>query len=177
MICKLIKKIIEMAKQVIGIGTAYNDLSADKGRDALDKCNDNFTELYDDISTIEGNISSLQSSVSTIQTNMAGLVTVRVSIGTWNMDADATKAVAWALPANRTILTINVMIYQDGSTAVVRPLDIWDASGAVQGSFYYDGSNFQLSRTGSGIFDSTSYDGTTDRRGWITVQYGVIEPA
>lgn len=35
-----------MAKQVINLGSSYDDPTADPIRDGLDKCNDNFTELY-----------------------------------------------------------------------------------------------------------------------------------
>jgi len=147
MICKLIKKLIKMAKQVINVGSAYDDPDSDHGRPALIKCNENFTEIYD---------------------ALAGITKVLVDIGVWNMNADATKDVAYTPPSGKTIAGISGVIYRD-TDGHVYPIDYQDLNGNVVTGLYYDGTNFKLFRIGSSIFESTNFDSTAMNRGLIVV--------
>ena len=57
-----------MARQVINIGTNYNDGTGDKLRDAMDKINDNFIELYTD-STEGTNLNFLPNAIEAVNSN------------------------------------------------------------------------------------------------------------
>jgi len=50
-----------MAQQLLTVGTAANDGSGDKLRNAYIKCNNNFTELYGDVATLTGSILTVAS--------------------------------------------------------------------------------------------------------------------
>ena len=67
-----------MAQQTIGIGSSYDDLSADKERDAFDKVNDNFNEIYD--------------------IGICFMLTFLFQTGIWMQHAS--KDVNWTLPAD-----------------------------------------------------------------------------
>lgn len=148
MICKLIKKLIKMAKQVINVGSAYDDPDSDYGRPALIKCNQNFTEIYD---------------------ALAGVSKVVIEIGAWNMNGDATKDVAYTIPSGKVMLTSKVTIYRDTGGGVYK-LDFVDPSAAFSGGFYYDGTNFKLYRFSALTFDSANFDSTLINRGNIIVE-------
>ena len=153
-ICKLIRFIIRMAQQILNIGSAYKDPDADKSRDAFDKINDNFTELY--------------AADSVFTSWISGYNFAKIEITDWNMDTTSGKSVAWALPANSYILSMDVMIEHD-TNGSVRPLD--DGSGVANyGGYSYDGDSFELFRVSSEAFDHADYDGT-GHRGWIFVVY------
>jgi len=157
-----------MAQQDINIGSSYDDPSADSARTAFDKANDNFDELYIGLVTQIGRIDDLIQQVSTPIKEV-------VPIGTWNMDANATKTVTWALPSNMSIRTIQVMIHGDTGLSAY-PLNYTDVSTmAVQGGYYYTGSQFSLGRLTGGVFDDANYDGS-GVRGYIVVEYDVLNP-
>lgn len=63
-----------MAKQVINIGTAYDDPTADKIRDGFDKCNDNFTELYTADTNLAAADSTLQGNIDALESDLQGQI-------------------------------------------------------------------------------------------------------
>jgi hypothetical protein len=148
MICKLIKILIKMAKQLINVGSAYDDPDSDHGRRAMIKCNENFTEIYD---------------------ALAGVTKVVIEIGAWNMNGDATKDVAYTIPAGKVMLSSEVTIYRDTSGGVYK-LDFVDPSAAFSGGFYYDGTDFKLYVISTMTFDSANFDSTLINRGNIIVE-------
>lgn len=153
-ICKLIRFITRMAQQICNIGSAYKDPDADKSRDAFDKINDNFTELY--------------AADSVFTSWISGYNFAKIEITDWNMDSTSGKSVAWALPADSYIVSINVVIEHD-SNGSVYPLD-YGSGVANSGGYYYDGNSFELFRASGETFDAVDFDGTA-HRGWIFVIY------
>ena len=85
-------------------------------------------------------------------------------IGTWNMDTTASKVVAFSLGVDIKLITsINVMILNDDLDEIYNFNE-----GAT--SIKYDATNgVTLTRTGSGIFDGTDFDSTSNNRGYVTV--------
>jgi len=160
MICKLIKKLIKMAKQVISIGTAYDDPSADKGRVAMDKCNDNFTELYENVDEL------LEKSII-------------IEIGTWDMDTDATINIDLLdyrpadnyLPVIKEVNIIKDSILPNHPAYPLNYVDIENSGTAVNGSWKLTNAyTITLYRVGSGFFDSTDFNGSINR-GYIALSY------
>jgi hypothetical protein len=149
-----------MAQQTINIGGAYNDPDSDKVRDGFDKCNDNFTEVYQ---LTSGNASS----ISTLSGRVGASTHVQVAFSAWDMDTDASLNVAWTLPANKKIISLNVIIYPNGTTATAYPIEF-------DGKVYYNGTNVVLSRTDSGTFDSAGFNAAS---GVIKIEYDATTPA
>lgn len=95
-----------------------------------------------------------------------------LSIGDWNMDLDASKAVAHGITSAVTkIRSISVIIREDGGT-FLKPLD-WFTTAPQGGINDIDGTNILLTRLTAGSFDSVNYDATAYNRGWITITYEV----
>lgn len=142
-----------MAKQVIGIGSSYDDPSADKIRDGFDKVNDNFTELYNCNPELE------KSDV--------------IPIGAWNMDSTASIDVPWDKYASNVFVScINVWIISDTIPSEQQPLNAWESvSGLMQGGFDLYQGNIELRRRTGGIFDSTAFDSIAMNRGYIHINY------
>ena len=57
-----------MARQIVNIGTNYNDGTGDNLRDAMAKINENFQELYTD-STEGTNLNFLPNAIEAVNTN------------------------------------------------------------------------------------------------------------
>lgn len=130
-----------MAQQTIGIGSAYDDPTADKTRDAFDKVNDNFNEIYTSV-----------------------MLHDYVIISDWDMDATASKDATWTLPADHLIIRVTAIIRSDAGSTTAYDF----ASG---GQISYDGTKFTLARTGGGVFDSTDFNASTGTRAVIYVDY------
>jgi hypothetical protein len=165
-----------MAKKVINVGSAYDSLDDEAARDAFVKCNDNFTELYDANDTQANENEYLQGQIDDLGTLIGTKSYQDVPIGGWNMDANNSKSVAWTLPANKSIRTIYVIIYQDTNTNVAYPLNYNPNGNVCEGAVFYDGTYFQLVRLAGGTFDSSTYDSTSVNRGIITVEYDSNNP-
>jgi hypothetical protein len=98
-----------------------------------------------------------------LETGASGVTMVKkITIGDWNMDSTASVAVAHGLTFSK-IIAAGVLIRND-ATNLWKPLN--DAGG-----FTIDTTNFNLTRTTSGYFDSIDYDATGYDRGVITVWY------
>jgi hypothetical protein len=85
-----------------------------------------------------------------------------VDIDDWNMDSTASVSVAHGLTLS-TIRSVNVFVRADDASTTI---DI-----AQDGYFTVDGTNVNIYRTASGIFDNSSYDSTSYNRGWISIIY------
>jgi len=85
-----------------------------------------------------------------------------LDIGDWDMDTDASVNVAHGITST-TIRGFQVLIRNDDGSEN-HPLN--DA-----GTAYFDGTNFVLTRTGSGTFDDAAFDATSYNRGWIIIWY------
>lgn len=93
-----------------------------------------------------------------------------INIGDWNMDADATVAVAHGIADFTKIRRINAMILNDLST-VMLPLDLYSGSVTQGGVFNLDSTNITLVRYATGGFDDPAFDSTSFNRGYITIDY------
>lgn len=151
-----------MAQQIINIGTEYNDPDADTGRVALDKCNDNFTELYD----------ALEEAGVIVQ----DVKHTAISIGAWDMDADAIKTVAYSIPASYRIVHFGAMIRNDGNTVLNDFFNAADFGGDYIGSITYSHTTglFSLVRIDSGPFDGADFDSEAINRGFIEITLQAI---
>jgi hypothetical protein len=153
------KQTESMAKQTIGIGSAYDDPSADKARDAFDKVNDNFTEVYDDL-TLLNSYNSNDEFVKIL------------AIGTWNMDTGSDFTVAWNKPTGAMITHIEAIIIADDAKtqrSISYPIS---ATGLPSGYAYYDQdeAGIYIEREDGSIFDGAAYDGSSNR-GYVRIAY------
>jgi hypothetical protein len=98
-------------------------------------------------------------------TGSAGLARTIVDIGSWNMDATASKTVI--LPVlNDKVRSIKVLIRWD-SPVYSSHRDLMQA-----GSFSAVNANeILLERNASGVFDNNAYDDTSINRGWILIDH------
>ena len=92
-----------------------------------------------------------------------------LDIGTWDMDADASKNVAHGLTFTN-IWSVEVMIVDDSGTTVY-PLAC--KVSVYAGGWYLTSTNVVLERHPTGMFDSTDYNSTASSRGWIIIWYNV----
>lgn len=94
-----------------------------------------------------------------------GLKTKVLEIGPWDMDTDTLASVAHGLTYLDSIRSITVLIRNDDDTLISEFI--------VAGYTYTSSTSVGLSRTLSGLFDSTDYDDTTNdyNRGWVTIVY------
>jgi hypothetical protein len=151
----------EMAKQVILLGSAYDDPTATPIRNGGDMINDNFTELYDFNST----------------TNSQSMRRTVVQIGAWDMDTDSAKSVSWTLPSGHVIVNMKALIYPDSNeTQQIYPIDYLNSVEGVyivNGGISFLNNTFYLwRRTGTGyLFDAPEYNSASDNRGYIIVDY------
>jgi len=89
-----------------------------------------------------------------------------IEIGAWDMDATASVDVAYTAPSGFEVIGCIVSIIKDTSGEVYQ----LSAGGYA---FYSSGIEFTLTRTGSGIFDSTDFDGAGNR-GYIIVKLQAV---
>lgn len=95
-----------------------------------------------------------------------GIRRLKCQIGTWDMDADATKNITLAslgVSYADVIGISNVMIVNDIDTSKI-PLDS-DIGAGAYGSFAISTTEVQLARLTGGIFDTTNYNSIADSRG------------
>lgn len=96
-----------------------------------------------------------------------------IPITNWNMDSDITKSIAHGFADISKIVSIKVLIYNDGITNIY-PIEFSDPSDNTNtrsaGRVSIDATNIVLTRMSSGFFDSGSFNGTGDR-GKITIIY------
>ena len=104
--------------------------------------------------------------------------TLRLEIGNWNMDSDASVSVNHGLTLAK-IRTVFVLIREDGQ-AQSFPLDSYidvEAGGLNLASGYWKvtGTQVVLTRVTGGHFDGTDFNSTTapSNRGWITITYAL----
>ncbi len=93
----------------------------------------------------------------------------RLSIGAWNMDTDATKAVAHGVGDATKIRILQVMIIRDDA-ARWSPLTPGFSSTASGYYDNWDNTNIYLSRLAGGEYDNTNYD-AGGNRGYIDIEY------
>jgi len=97
-----------------------------------------------------------------------------VNIGDWNMDSDATKAVAHGVTLS-TIRAVFGVIRDDSGTRVstlVAGFNLSTANpdlGILGSGSGIDSTNVTLVRRTSGAFDSTDYNATSYNRGWVVL--------
>jgi hypothetical protein len=105
------------------------------------------------------------------KTQAEGTITTYVDIGIWDMDANATLAVAHGLSDYTKIRSVKAVIIPDGSPTSHTNLEsINVATGAAQGGILsWDATNINLQRTTSGTFDSTAYDDGAINRGYLKI--------
>lgn len=89
-----------------------------------------------------------------------------ITIGDWNMDADANKTVAHGLTL-ADIRQIYVLIRNDNNDSYY-PSDYGNDNNA---SFYADSDEILMNRLIGGIFDGINFNSTSYNRGWITIWY------
>lgn len=98
-----------------------------------------------------------------------------IQIGTWDMDADATKEVAHGLTFGN-IRFVQVTVRKDDTT-ISYPLNYTPTGGAntgiTVGNFSWDTNTVDLKRMAGEFFDSTTFDtmGGDGNRGWVTIIY------
>lgn len=99
-----------------------------------------------------------------------GLKIKVIDIGDWNMDADATVAVAHGLTL-ANIRGASAMIRRDDNAGYFDFAATTNTIASAQRAITLDGTNITLSRQGGGFFDGVDYNLTSYNRGWITVHY------
>jgi len=124
-------------------------------------------------------------SVSTTVTGGTGMVAgtgnqaflkAKVSIGVWNMDADATKVVALPMDGNR-VRVIGGVIYSDDYESVAEGCYIFPTRAANGSPECWVGpedlmdDSITLYRQTGGMFDSTDFNATDMSRGELMIEY------
>jgi len=102
--------------------------------------------------------------------------TKRLSIGAWDMDANADKSVAHGLSAVEWIKAVVVsgsIIKDDLARFDVLPINN-ATSGAATGIRYVDSTNIELTRNTGGQFDHVDYNDVSISRGYVDIMYGDI---
>ena len=104
------------------------------------------------------------------QAGSAEMRMVVLNIGTWDMDADGTKAVAHSL-TGANIRAATAAIRNDNETDVF--MIEGSSTSANGGSIGWDGTNINLGRASApGIFDNANYNSISgNNRGWVTIWY------
>lgn len=110
--------------------------------------------------------------------NVIGIIkTMILEIGAWDMDVTSTALVLIELPVIK-IKSINVLIYQNGG-GLAYPINYSSSGGGwlPNGSFTLDEAvpgttRCDLERRGTGFFDSTSFNGASNR-GIVHVEYEI----
>jgi len=130
----LFKKIIQMAKQVIGIGSSYDDPTADPIRDGFYKCNDNFTELYDSC--------------------------IKFALGNWDMDTEGEITVPLSVDGTLfdvTNCSFSVMILDDAGELIrdfniggIATLSDFDLTLQRTESGFFDSASYNASNVNRG---------------------------
>ena len=95
-----------------------------------------------------------------------------IEIGDWDMDTNSAKSVAHGISDFTKIETVTAFIRNDAATTarlLVSMTSVVD--GTCNGGIDFDGTNVNLTRVNSGLFDSANYNSTSFNRGWITIQY------
>lgn len=93
-----------------------------------------------------------------------------IPIGTWDMDADASKAVEHGLANHRLIRSVSAVVTIDDDS-YDSPLDMVLTDGTIQGGVQqYSETEILLVRTTGGVFDGALYNGPTNR-GYIHIDY------
>lgn len=93
-----------------------------------------------------------------------------INIGDWDMDTDATVAVAHGVTDFTKVRNISVMILDDSGT-VMLPLDLYSGSVVMGGVFNLDATDVTLVRTATGIFDDPGFNSISYNRGYITIDF------
>ena len=102
--------------------------------------------------------------------------TKRIAIGSWDMDANADKAVAHGLSAVEwlKIVVVGISIVKDNLLRL-DTLPINNAtSGASSGIVNITSTDINLTRTTGGQFDDPDWNDTSISRGYVDIQYGDI---
>ena len=118
------------------------------------------------IANLQGGHATL--GVSAVQDGTNIIKTKIINIGTWNMDTTDYVLIAHGLTLAK-IRYISAIIRADAN-------DFWyPLNLGGNGQWLVGATNIQLSRVGSGSFDSTDFDtmGDDGNRGWITITYVV----
>lgn len=100
-----------------------------------------------------------------VKINFGNIITETLDIGVWNMTNSNRSIPAPSIP-QQNILSINAVIVND---LEFRVRNIVDA-----GIVYYENLNTPvvfISRTDGGVFDNSSYYGTSVNRGKVTITY------
>jgi hypothetical protein len=101
-----------------------------------------------------------------------GLKRKVISIGAWDMDADATKYVTHGLQASK-IRNVSFTIFDDSGNLISINGTGYGASAlpeAWQNAAYIT-TSITLQRTGAGTFDDPSFSSTSVNRGYIVIEY------
>jgi hypothetical protein len=95
-----------------------------------------------------------------------------IPIGDWNMDSTAYVDIAHGLDSSkiRTMYVI-IKIDQDISNWVFPLTFTPGGATSAAGSYAWDETKIELSRTNGGAFDTAAYDATSYNRGFITIGY------
>jgi len=94
----------------------------------------------------------------------------RLNIDDWNMDSTQTVNIAHGLPDMLKIISINVSIINDASSAIYNFVTS-DSVVAGTESISYNSTNISLSRKTGGTFDNVNYDTVPFNRGYIDIFY------
>lgn len=97
------------------------------------------------------------------------LVTVKISIGAWNMDSTPQVNISHGLGLADSIRNVDVVIRADATTINYYRFFLYGDSNAIS----VGPSAVSLLQNTGGYFDSTNFDQTDINRGWIILTYEV----
>lgn len=109
---------------------------------------------------------------TTSYVELRNTVKIKINIGPWNMDTDATKTVAHGLVYSK-IISVEASVRNDVD-GLRNKLNLVTSAGVVQGGVTsWDNTNFYLLRINSGSFDDATHSNVSGsyNRGWIIVEY------
>lgn len=95
--------------------------------------------------------------------------TSKINIGSWDMDATATKTISLTAINPMYIFSVNVIIYND-DTSEIYPINYNDDTVSA-GDWRINNTDLLLMRNVGGTFDSTYFNATNVNRGFVVIQY------
>lgn len=106
-----------------------------------------------------------------------GMRRIVYEIGSWNMDADASKIVSTDVVFSKVRGISFILFNDDGDqiypNGVTQSAFTPELNAAVGGSDVGGELSIVMSRTASGFFDSTSFNDTAVNRGYVIVEFAV----
>ena len=103
-----------------------------------------------------------------------GMKTKVIEIGSWDMDATTSVAVAHGMADYKKIRSIEILIFEDFASGSLYPIDYTSSgyvAGKASGTFLVVPTTVGISRIASSIFDGVTFSDPAINRGFVIIKY------